>query len=92
MESEPESSPTQPSEERLVLRPIVKYIAIGLGFVTLLGIEYATYRAGIERGYAEGVASGEVAASVNRQAVDNLRHFMQVPSAADASIRRSYII
>lgn len=89
MESEPESPPTQPSEERLVLRPIVKYIAIGLGFVTLLGIEYATYRAGIERGYAEGVASGEVAASVNRQAVDNLRHFMQVPSAADAVLLKA---
>lgn len=86
MNSEPETPQTEPSEERLVLRPIVKYIAIGLGFVTLLGIEYATYRAGIKRGYAEGVASGEVTASVNRRAVENLRHFMQVPSADDAAL------
>ncbi len=89
MESEPESPQTQPSEECLVLRPIVKYIAIGLGFVTLLGIEYATYRAGIARGYAEGVASGEVTASVNRQAVDNLRHFMQVSSADDEALLKA---
>ena len=66
------------------MRPVVKYIAIGLAVATILGVEYASYRFGVERGYAEGVASGEVTKSVNDRAIENLRHFMQVSSADDS--------
>ena len=84
MHSQPDHHQPEPQESDLELRPIVKYIAIGLGVATLLGVEYATYHFGVERGYAEGVASGEVMKSVNDRAVENLRHFMQTGSADDA--------
>ncbi len=84
MHSQPDSHQPEPREDDLVLRPIVKYIAIGLGIATLLGVEYATYRFGMQRGYAEGVASGEVTKAVNERAIENLRHFMQTSSADEA--------
>lgn len=84
MYSQPDSHQPEPREDDLVLRPIVKYIAIGLGVATLLGVEYATYRFGMQRGYAEGVASGEVTKAVNERAIENLRHFMQTSSADEA--------
>ena len=84
MNSRPDYHQPEPREGRLVLRPIVKYIALGLGVATLLGVEYASYRFGVQRGYAEGVASGEVTKSVNERAIENLRHFMQASSADDA--------
>ena len=75
-----QQAPERPEsqEEKLELRPIVKYIAIGLGVLSLLGVEYATYRAGVERGYKEGVCSGEVTAAVHACAVENLRHVQQL--------------
>ncbi len=81
-----QQAPERPEsqEEKLELRPIVKYIAIGLGVLSLLGVEYATYRAGVERGYKEGVCSGEVTAAVHACAVENLRHVQQLASAEDA--------
>lgn len=84
MNSQPDYNQPEPHEDDLVLRPIVKYIAIGLGVATLLGVEYATYRFGMQRGYTEGVASGEVTEAINTRAIENLRHFMQVASADDA--------
>lgn len=84
MHSQPDTHQPEPREDDLVLRPIVKYIAIGLGVATLLGVEYATYRFGMQRGYAEGVASGEVMKSVNDRAIEHLRHFMQASSADDS--------
>lgn len=84
MKSRPDYNKPEEHEERLVLRPVVKYIAIGLAVATILGVEYASYRFGVERGYAEGVASGEVTKSVNDRAIENLRHFMQVSSADDS--------
>ena len=81
-----QQAPERPEsqEEKLELRPIVKYLAIGLGVLSLLGVEYATYRAGVERGYQEGVCSGEVTAAVHACAVENLRHVLQLASAEDA--------
>lgn len=67
-------------------KPVVKYAAIVLAVAALLGVEYATYRFGFSSGYVEGVNSGEVSASVNVMAVDNLRHFMQVSTADDAAL------
>lgn len=67
-------------------KPVVKYAAIGLAVAALLGVEYATYRVGFSNGYVEGVNSGEVSESVNVMAVDNLRHFMQISTADDASL------
>lgn len=84
MNSQPDYNQPEPHEGELVLRPIVKYIAIGLGVATLLGVEYATYHFGMQRGYTEGVASGEVTEAINTRAIENLRHFMQVASADDA--------
>lgn len=69
------------------MRPVVKYIAIGLAVATLLGVEYASYRFGVKRGYAEGVTSGTVTKSVNDLAVENLRHFMQLASADDSILK-----
>lgn len=86
MDSQEPNSHEPLPQEQLVLRPFVKYLAIGLGVASLLGIEYATYRFGVERGYAEGVSSGEVPAALNARAVANLRHFMQMPSADDATL------
>ena len=69
------------------MRPVVKYIAIGLAAATLLGVEYASYRFGVARGRAEGVPAGTVSKSVNDLAVENLRHFMQLASADDSVIK-----
>ena len=77
----------QSSEEaQLEFRPCVKYAGIGLAVLALLGLEYATYRVGHERGYAEATASGNVSESVNTAAVENLTHFMQAASKDDASL------
>lgn len=73
-------------EAQLEFRPCVKYAGIGLAVLALLGLEYATYRAGHERGYAEATASGHVSEAVNTAAVENLTHFMQATSRDDASL------
>lgn len=86
------SSPDQhaPQRERnddqMEFKPVVKYAAIGLAVAALLGVEYATYRVGFSNGYVEGVNSGEVSETVNVIAVDNLRHFMQISTADEASL------
>ena len=86
------SSPDQhaPQRERnddqMEFKPVVKYAAIGLAVAAWLGVEYATYRVGFSNGYVEGVNSGEVSETVNVIAVDNLRHFMQISTADEASL------
>ena len=80
MESEPNQDYQQEelSDDDLVFKPIVKYAAIGLGLVALLGVEYATYRLGFSEGFTAGVTSEIVSEAVNTAAVNNLTHFMQV--------------
>lgn len=87
-EQEARENPSgQASEEaQLEFRPCVKYAGIGLAVLALLGLEYATYRVGHERGYAEATASGNVSEAVNTAAVENLTHFMQATSRDDASL------
>ncbi len=73
-------------EANLEFRPAVKYAGIGVLIALLLGVEYATYQGGYSRGYREAAHSGEVEASINRAAVENLRHFMQTASADDDTL------
>ncbi len=89
----PKASPVEDvelSEEEddanLEFRPAVKYAGIGVLLALLVGIEYATYESGYSRGYREAAHSGEVEASINAAAVENLRHFMQVASADDDTL------
>lgn len=76
----------QVPEEELEFKPIVKYVGIALAAMALFGLEYATYHFGRQRGHAEAVASGQVAASVNETAVGNLTHFMQIATADDETL------
>ncbi len=88
-----QESPVAPSDEffeeddaNLEFRPAVKYAGIAVLLALLVGIEYATYTSGYSRGYRDAAHSGEVEASINRAAVENLRHFMQVASADDDTL------
>ncbi len=74
------------NEEDLEFKPIVKYTAVGLALVALLGIEYATYALGRSHGFNEGVTSGVVSKAVNDAAVENLTHFMRVATADEATL------
>lgn len=86
-EKSPELPGTQPEEnERFELRPCVKYAAIGLGLAALCAVEYATYRVGYSTGYEVATSCAQVQESINRTAVDNLRHFMQAAYAEDAEL------
>lgn len=88
MESEPNQDYQQEelNDDDLVFKPIVKYAAIGLGLVVLLGVEYATYRLGFSQGFTAGVTSEVVSEAVNTAAVNNLTHFMQVATSDDATL------
>ncbi len=88
MQSEQSQSPREEelNEDDLEFKPIVKYAAIGLGLVALLGVEYATYRLGFSQGFNKGVTSGIVSEAVNDAAVENLTHFMQAATADDATL------
>ncbi len=76
----------QEDEANLEFRPVVKYAGIGVLLALLVGIEYATYEGGYARGYQDAAHSGQVEASINEAAVQNLRHFMQVASADDDTL------
>lgn len=91
MEQEPPQDPGEyhPEEEQLEWRPSVKYIGIGVLLLVLLGVEYATYCLGTERGYAQAMASGEVPETVNKAAVENLRHFMQAATSEDQALLKA---
>ncbi len=73
-------------DANLEFRPVVKYTGIAVLLALLVGIEYATYEGGYSRGYRDAAHSGEVEASINAAAVENLRHFMQTASADDATL------
>ena len=81
----------QQEQSQLVIRPIVKHIAIGLGVTALLGIlEYATYALGVQHGYTDGVSSAIAEENVNQKAEGKLMSFMQSvkkgsPAQASAS-------
>lgn len=74
------------SEDELEFKPVVKYAGMGLALAALLGLEYATYQFGVQRGQSVAMASGQVTASVNAAAVENLTHFMQAATADDATL------
>ncbi len=76
----------QEDEANLEFRPVVKYTGVAVLLALLVGIEYATYEGGYSRGYHDAAKSGEVQASINRVAVENLRHFMQLASADDDTL------
>ncbi len=78
--------PPADEEADLEFRPVVKYTGIAVLLALLLGVEYATYRGGYSGGYADALVSGEVKESINKAAVDNLRHFMQAASADDDTL------
>ncbi len=79
----------QDDEANLEFRPVVKYTVIGILLALLVGIEYATYEGGYSHGYRDAATSGEVQASINNAAVQNLRHFMQLASADDDTLLSS---
>ncbi len=83
-----QDSPVLPEEDEadLEFRPAVKYAGIAVLIALLLGVEYATYRGGYSRGYSDAAHSGEVEISINKAAVENLRHFMQTASADDETL------
>lgn len=72
--------------ETMEFKPVVKYAGIGVAFLLLLGVEYATYSVGYDRGYGEATASGRVQNEVNAAAVENLAHFMQMAVAGDKEL------
>ncbi len=76
-------------DANLEFRPAVKYTGIGVLLALLVGIEYATYEGGYSRGYRDAVHSGQVEESINKAAVENLRHFMQAASADDDTLLSS---
>lgn len=77
MEEQHQPGPQQ-EQSQLVIRPIVKHIAIGLGVTALLGIlEYATYALGVQQGYQDGVSSALAEENVNQKAEGKLMSFMQ---------------
>lgn len=86
MEPEYKPEPPLPEEEQYEIRPWVKYAAVGLGLAVLVAVEFATYRVGYGRGYADATASGEVKERVNAVAVKNLHHFMQVAYMSDEKL------
>ena len=89
MESPGENQPLSPEElssEELEFKPVVKYAAIGLAIVSLLGVEYATYKLGFSNGFTSGVTSEVVSEAVNNAAVENLTHFMQAATADEATL------
>ncbi len=73
-------------DANLEFRPIVKYAGVAVLLALLAGIEFATYKSGYSRGYRDAAHSGEVEASINEAAVENLRHFMQIASADDDTL------
>lgn len=87
---QPDSSYSDQQEELndddLEFKPVVKYTAVGLGLVALLGIEYATYHLGFKQGFHDGVTSEVVSEAVNAAAVENLTHFMQAATADDETL------
>ncbi len=86
---EPVEFMDEDDDANLEFRPVVKYTGIGVLLALLVGIEYATYEGGYARGYQDAAHSGEVEASINAAAVENLRHFMQVASADDNTLLSS---
>lgn len=89
MESPGENQPLSHEElssEELEFKPVVKYAAIGLAVVSLLGVEYATYKLGFSNGFTSGVTSEVVSEAVNNAAVENLTHFMQAATADEATL------
>ena len=77
------------NDDDLEFKPIVKYTAIGLAVVALLGVEYATYRLGFSKGFSDGVQSEVVSEAVNTAAVNNLTHFMQAATADDETLLKT---
>lgn len=73
-------------EEALEFKPVVKYAGLGLAVLLLVGVEYATYSVGHDRGYEEAIASGTVQEKVNAAAVENLTHFMQMAVSGDQEL------
>ena len=68
----------QQEQSQLVIRPIVKHLAIGLGVTALLGIlEYATYALGVQHGYTDGVSCAVAEDNVNQKAEGKLMTVMQ---------------
>ena len=78
------------NDDDLEFKPIVKYSAIGLAVVALLGVEYATYRLGFSKGFNDGVTSEVVSEAVNTAAVNNLTPFMQAPPTLCPQLQQSH--
>lgn len=79
-------------KSEMELKPVVKYIGIGVLLSAALGVNYFSFRSGYEQGsregYEEAMEHGKaallVSERINKVAVDNLTHFLQVDSADDA--------
>lgn len=78
MEEQSHQPLPQQEHPRLVIRPIVKHIAIGLGVTALLGVlEYAAYALGTQHGYSDGISSAIAEENVNQKAEGKLLTVMQ---------------
>ena len=81
----PVPAPASAAEE-LEFRPFVKYAAMGLVGLVILGSGYATYALGYRSGFNAGIRSGLVSESLNDVAIRNLSHFLQCSTAGDSEL------
>lgn len=75
-----------PEEAELEFRPWVKWAAAGILAGLCVGLGWATFSLGYHQGYTESAASGRVQASLNELAAQNLRYFLQLSAADDATL------
>lgn len=91
----PDDQPEAPAdgfdpEPEYEFKPIVKWIAVGVLAVLVIGMEIGTYRIGVSHGFEKGQQepSALTQARSDAKAVLNLKHFLKCASADDATLRR----
>lgn len=83
MEPAPEAPATHPEDDDLEFKPWVKIAAWGVAGAACLASVYALF---YHWGYADGVASGEVAERLNLAAEKNIAYVLQTRVAGDETL------
>lgn len=87
--SAPSGADPEPEPE-YEFKPFVKWIAVGVLAVLIIGIEIGAYRIGVSHGFEQGQQepSALTQAKSDAKAVLNLKHFLKCAAADDATLRR----